>query len=56
VITYGGVDALVHVFLTLYSRERAPGSHSMGGLVDPGAGLGGHGDVKILYISGTNLR
>jgi hypothetical protein len=53
---YGGVDVQIHIFLTsalaggewsasrpcrFTSGERAPGSHLIGGWVDPRAGLDG---------------
>jgi hypothetical protein len=62
---YGGVDVQIHIFLTsalaggvvsftfrpLYLRERAPGTHWIGGWMDPTAGLD---DVqKILDPTGT---
>jgi hypothetical protein len=69
--TYGGVDVWIHIFLTsalaggewsasrLYRftlGERAPGTHWIGGWVDPRAGLDDMEKRKILPLPGLELR
>jgi hypothetical protein len=66
--TYGGVDVYIHVFLTselvggewsasrpgrFTPRERAPGTHWIGGQVGPQSQSGQHGEEKILDPTGT---
>jgi hypothetical protein len=41
--------------LPLYPRERAPGTHFIGGWVDPTAGLDDMEKRKILTLSGLEL-
>jgi hypothetical protein len=68
---YGGVDVYIHIFLTLVldGREwsascpshftpgkRAPGTHWIGGLVDPTAGLDDVENRKFLALPGLELR
>jgi hypothetical protein len=68
---YGGVDVQSHIFLTstlaggewsathagrLTSRERAPGTHFIGGWVGPRAGLDDAGKRKFLTLSGLELE
>jgi hypothetical protein len=66
---YGGVDAQSHIFLTsalvgvvsftplpLYLRERAPGTHWIGGWVGPRAGLDDVEKRKFLSLPGLLLR
>jgi hypothetical protein len=65
--TYGGLDVYIHVFLTSalvggdwsdsrpgrFTRgERAPGTHCIGGWVDPRAGLDDVEMRKILTLQG----
>jgi hypothetical protein len=67
---YGGVDVKIHIFLTLAQvegewsasrpgrftpRERAPGTHSIGGWVGPRAGLGNVEKRKFLTLPGLEL-
>jgi hypothetical protein len=67
---YGGVDVLIHIFLTsavaggersasrpgyFTSGERAPGTHLIG-WVGPGAGLDDVEKRKYLTIPGLELR
>jgi hypothetical protein len=67
---YGGVDVLIHVFLTsalvgderLVSRrgsftpgERAPGTHWTGGWVGPRTGLDDVEKRKFLPLSGLEI-
>jgi hypothetical protein len=67
----GGVDVQIHVFLTLAlvggewsdSRhglltpgEKAPGTHRIGGWVDPRAGLDDMEKWKFLTLPGLELR
>jgi hypothetical protein len=69
--TYGGVDAQIHVFLTsalvrgewpasrpgrFTPGERVPGTHGIGGWVDPRAGMNDVERRKILPPSGLELR
>jgi hypothetical protein len=42
--------------LPLYPRERAPGTHWIGGWVDPRAGLGDLEKRKFLTVPGLELR
>jgi hypothetical protein len=68
---YGGVDVYIHIFLTLAlaggewsaSRsgcftpgERTPGTHWIGGWVDPRAGLEDLEKIKFLTLPGLQLR
>jgi hypothetical protein len=68
---YGGVDVQVHIFLTSvlvggeWSASRpgrftpgeiAPGTHWIGGWVDPRAGLDDVKERKFLTLSGLELR
>jgi hypothetical protein len=68
---YGGVDAWIQIFLTsalaggewLASRpcrftpgERVPGTHWIGGWVDPGDGLDHVEKRKFLIVPGFELR
>jgi hypothetical protein len=68
---YGGVDVQIHIFLTsalvggewlasrtgrFTPRERAPGTHCLGGLVDPKAGLGYVEKRKLLTLPGLELQ
>jgi hypothetical protein len=68
---YGGVDAYIHIFLTsalvggewlasLHGRftpgEKAPGTHWIGGWVDPRAGLDNVEKRKFLPLPGLELR
>jgi hypothetical protein len=41
--------------LPLYPRERAPGTHFIGGLVDPKAGLDDMEKCKLFTLSGLEL-
>jgi hypothetical protein len=65
---YGAVDVQIHIFLTsalvggewsasrpgrFTTGERAPGSHCIGGWVDPRAALGRLEEEKILDPTGT---
>jgi hypothetical protein len=68
---YGGVDVLVHIFLTsavtgsewlasrpcrFTRRKRDPGTHSIGGWMDPRAGLDDVENRKFLTLPGLALR
>jgi hypothetical protein len=68
---YGGVDVLIDIFLTFAlaggewaaSRpscftpgERAPGTHWIGGWVDPRAGVGDLEKRKFLTLPGLELQ
>jgi hypothetical protein len=68
---YGGVDVQIHIFLTMAlvggewsaSRpcrltpvERAPGTHWIGGWVDPTAGLDDVEKRKFLTLPGLEVR
>jgi hypothetical protein len=63
---YGVVDVQIHIFLTsaLVGGERSasrpgrftPGTHWMGGWVDPRAGLDDVEDRKFLTLPGLELR
>jgi hypothetical protein len=63
--TYGGVDVYIHIFLTSVSGqlhapaalpwERAPGTHFIGGWVDPRAGLDDMEKWKFLTLAGLEL-
>jgi hypothetical protein len=68
---YGGVDVYMHIFLTsalaegewsasrpgrFNPGERVPGSHWVGGLVDPRAGLDDKKKRKFLTVYGFELR
>jgi hypothetical protein len=53
--TYGGVDTYIHEFLT-FPREGAPGTHWIGGWVDPRAGLDDVEKKKFLILLGLELR
>jgi hypothetical protein len=68
---YGGMDVLIHIFLTsalvggewsasrafhFIPEERAPGTHWIGGSVDPRAGLDDLEDRKFLTLPGLELR
>jgi hypothetical protein len=68
---YGGVDVLIHVFLTsallggewsasrpgcFTPAERAPGTHWIGGWVDPRAGLDDVEKRTFLTLPGLELR
>jgi hypothetical protein len=69
--TYGGVDVLVHIFLTsalvggdcsasrlssFNTEERGPGTHWIGGWVGPRTGLDDVERTKILPLPGLELR
>jgi hypothetical protein len=68
---YGGVDVLIHIFLTsalvggewwvsrsnrFIPGERALGAHWLGGSVGPRAGLDDVEKRKFLTLSGLELR
>jgi hypothetical protein len=56
---YRGVDVSIHIFLTsaaLPSGERTPGTHWIGGLVDPRAGLDDMEKRKFLTLRGLEFR
>jgi hypothetical protein len=68
---YGGVEVWIHIFLTsalaevewsasqhgrFTPRERAPGTHSIGGWMDPRAGLVDLEKRKFLTLRGLELR
>jgi hypothetical protein len=68
---YGGVDVYIHIFLTsalatvewsasrlgrFTPGERAPGTHWIGGWVDPGGGLDDVEKRKLLSPPGLVLR
>jgi hypothetical protein len=63
---YGGVDVLIHIFLTSvliggeWSTSRPgcfnPGTHWIGGWVDPKAGLDDVKKSKLLTLPGLELR
>jgi hypothetical protein len=68
---YGGVDVYVHIFLTsalfggewsasrlcrFTPGERAPGTHWIGGWVNPRAGLDNVVKRKFLILPGLELR
>jgi hypothetical protein len=68
---YEGVDVLIHIFLTsaldggecsasrpgrFTPGEKAPGTHWIGGLVHPRAGLDGVENIKFLTLPGLELR
>jgi hypothetical protein len=68
---YGGVDVWIHIFLTsalaegewsdsrpgcFTPGERAPGTHWIGGWVDPRAGLDNVEKRKFLTLPGLELR
>jgi hypothetical protein len=63
---YGGMDVSIHIFLTSaqaggessasHPKERAPGTHWMGGWVDPRAGLEDLEKRKFLTLTGLELR
>jgi hypothetical protein len=68
---YGGVDVYIHIFLTsapvegewlaprpsrFTPRERALGTHWIGGWVDPRAGLDDVEKRKFLTLLGLELR
>jgi hypothetical protein len=63
---YGGVDVWIHIFLTSAlagvkwstssPKERAPGTHWIGGWVDPRAGLDDAEKRKFLTLPGLELR
>jgi hypothetical protein len=65
-MAYGGVDTQIHIFLTLaqvageWSASRTcrftPGTHCIGGWVDPRAGLDDVDKRKFLTIPGLELR
>jgi hypothetical protein len=70
-VTYGGVDVEIHVFLTsplaggewsasrlgrFIHGERAPGTHWIGGWVDPRARLDNTEKRKFLTLPGLELR
>jgi hypothetical protein len=69
--TYGGVDVQIHIFLTsalvggewsasrpgrFTPRERAPGTHWIGGWVGPRAGLDDVDKRNFLTLLGLELR
>jgi hypothetical protein len=69
--TYGGVDVLIHTFLTsalsggewstsrpgrFTSGEKAPGTHWIGEWVDPRAGLVDVEKRKFLTLKGLEIR
>jgi hypothetical protein len=69
--TYGGVDVYIHVFLTsalfggewsascpdrFTSEEKAPGTHWIGGWLEPRAGLDDVKKKKFLTLPGLQLR
>jgi hypothetical protein len=69
--TYERVDLQIHIFLisarvggvlstsrsgSITTRERVPGTHRIGGWVDPRAGLGDVESTKILPVPGLGLR
>jgi hypothetical protein len=69
--TYGGVDVQIHIYMTSVlvggewsdSRpgrftlgETAPGTHCIGGRVDPRAGLDDMEEWKFLTLPGLKLR
>jgi hypothetical protein len=68
--TYGGVDVLIHIFLTsalggewstsrtgrFTPEERAPGTHCIGGWFGPRAGLDDVEKRKLLTVQGLELR
>jgi hypothetical protein len=64
--TYGGMDVQIHIFLTSplaggeWSASRpgrfAPGTHWIGGWVDPRAGLDDVEKRKFLTLPGLDLR
>ena len=69
--TYGGVNKYIHIFLTsaldagkwsaslpccFTSGDRAPGTHWIGGWVDPRAGLDNVEKIKFLTLPGPELR
>jgi hypothetical protein len=64
--TYGGVDVLIHIFLTSavaggeWSASRpgcfTPGAHSIGGGVDPRAGMDDVEKREFVTLSGLELR
>jgi hypothetical protein len=69
--TYGGVDVQIRIFLTsalaggewstsrpgrFTHRERAPGTHWIGGWVNPRTGLDDAEKLKFLTLSGLELR
>jgi hypothetical protein len=69
--TYGGVDILIHIFLTsaiaggewsashpgsFTPEERAPGTHWIGCWMDPRAGLDDVEKRKFLTLLGLELR
>jgi hypothetical protein len=68
---YGGVDVYIHIFLTsalaggdlsaprsgrFTPGERAPGTHWIGGWVEPRAGLEDVENRKFLTLQGLELR
>jgi hypothetical protein len=68
---YGGVDVQIHIFLTsaivagewsasrpcrFTLAERAPGTHWIGGWVDPRAGLDAVEKRKFFILPGLKLR
>jgi hypothetical protein len=68
---YGGIDVQIHIFLTsalvggewsasrpghFTPEETAPGTHSIGGWVDPRAGLNNVKKRKFLILPGLELR
>jgi hypothetical protein len=68
---YGGVDVEIHIFLTsalagcewsalrrsrFTPGKRAPGTHWIGGWVDPRSGLNDVEKRKFLTLSGLELR
>jgi hypothetical protein len=68
---YGGMDVQIHIFLTsaltggewsdscpsrFTPRERAPGTHWIGGWVDSRAGLDDVEKRKFLTLPGLELR
>jgi hypothetical protein len=69
--TYGEVDVYIHIFLTsalvegerpasrpsrFTPGERAPGTHWIGGWVDPSAGLDNVEKRKFLTLPGLELQ
>jgi hypothetical protein len=66
---YGGVDVYIHIFLALPGgewsascpccftpRQRASGTHWIGGWLDPRAGLDNVEKRKFLTLPGLELR
>jgi hypothetical protein len=68
---YGGVDVQIHIFLTsvlvggewtasrpgrFTPEERAPGTHWIGGWVNPRAGLDDSEKRKFMILQGLELR